>query len=322
VRYAMQRLAQLIIVFVIVTFGVLVVMRIGSASPTELAYKLLGGQPTPELAAETVERYHLDRNLFVQYVYWLRDFVVDRDLGYSARDNLPVSSLLGPRVMTTLLLGIYATCFAVLIAVPLGMWSAYRRSRLFDKATSALTFVGVAVPAIVLGVLLKLLFVVRLDWFPSIGTKVYPWDDPGEHFQNFFLPVLTLTIPIAAVYTRLLRSDMVITLQSDFITLASAKGVPPGRILWRHALRNSLFSIVTAVGTQLGALIGSALVVEVLFDLDGLGSQLVTSVLTSDLFTVQSMVAVIVAIVVTVNLLVDLLYAVIDPRIRQTRALA
>jgi peptide/nickel transport system permease protein len=320
-RYALQRFVQLIVVFVIVTFAVLVVMRIGAGSPTELAYKLLGGQPTPEQAAAAVETYHLDQNLVVQYLYWLRDLLFHRDLGFSARDNLPVSELLAPRVMTTVLLGIYAVVGAVALAIPVGIWSAYRRSQWFDHTAGALSFVGVAVPAIVLGVLLKLLFVVRLDWFPSIGTKVYPWDDPWEHFRNFFLPAMTLMLPLAAVYTRLLRADMVLTLQSDFITLATAKGAPPRRVLWRHALRNSLFSIVTAVGTQLGALIGSALVVEVLFDLDGLGSQLVTSVLTSDLFTVQSMVAVVVAIVVVVNMLVDLLYAVIDPRIRDVRAL-
>ena len=136
-----------------------------------------------------------------------------------------------------------------------------------------------------------------------------------------FLPTLTLIMPVAAIYTRLLRSEMTLTLQSDFITLASAKGVSPTRILWRHALRNSLFAIVTSIGTNLGALLGSAIVVETLFDLDGLGTQLVVSVLSSDLFTVQSLVAVVVLIVVTVNLLVDLAYAVIDPRIRQMRAL-
>jgi peptide/nickel transport system permease protein len=321
VRYALQRFVQLAIVFVLVTFGVLVVMRIGARSPLDLAYRMLGGQPSPALAARTVEKYHLDRNFFVQYLYWLRDFLFHHDLGYSVKDNLAVSKLLSTRVWTTVLLGAYSIVFALLIAIPTAVYSAYYRDRLFDRTASLLTFIGFGVPAIVLGVLLKLLFVVHWDVFPSIGTKIYPWQDFGDHVRNFFLPVLTITIPLAAVYTRLLRADMVLTLQSDFVTLASAKGVPPGRVLWKHALRNSLFSIVTAVGTQLGAVIGSTLVVEYLFDLDGLGSQLVDSVLTRDLFTVQSLVAVIVALVVVVNLVVDLSYAVIDPRIRQMRAL-
>jgi peptide/nickel transport system permease protein len=321
-RYALQRLAQLAIVFVLVTFVVLVIMRIGARSPTDLAYRMLGGQPSPQLAAQTVRKYHLDRNFFVQYGYWLRDFFVDHDLGYSVKDNVTVSKLLGTRVWTTVLLVSYAIVFGLLVAIPTAVYSAYHRDRLLDRTTSFITFLGFGVPEIVLGVLLKLLFVVHWKIFPSIGTKVYPWQDFGGHVRNFFLPALTIAIPLAAVYTRLLRADMVLTLQSDFVTLASAKGVPPGRVLWRHALPNSLFSIVTAVGTQLGAVIGSTLVVEYLFDLEGLGSQLVNSVLTRDLFTVQSLVAVIVALVVVVNLLVDLSYAVIDPRIRQMRALS
>jgi peptide/nickel transport system permease protein len=320
-RYALQRLAQLGIVFVLVTFVVLVIMRIGARSPTQLAFRMLGGQPSPELAARTVKRYHLDRNFFVQYVYWLRDFFIDHDLGFSLKDNVTVSKLLGTRVWTTVLLGAYAIVFGLIVAIPTAVISAYYRDRVVDRVTSFLTFLGFGVPEIVLGVLLKLLFVVHWKVFPSIGTKVYPWQDFGEHVKNFFLPALTITIPLAAVYTRLLRADMVLTLQTDFVTLASAKGVSPSRVLWKHALRNSLFSIVTAVGTQLGAVIGSTLVVEYLFDLEGLGSQLVNSVLTRDLFTVQSLVAVIVALVVVVNLLVDLSYAVIDPRIRQMRAL-
>jgi peptide/nickel transport system permease protein len=149
---------------------------------------------------------------------------------------------------------------------------------------------------------------------------VYPWQDLGEHIHNFALPVLTLVIPQAAIFTRLLRADMVATLQSDFITLASAKGMPTRRILWRHALRNSMLSIVTSVGTSLGGLLGGAVVVENLFDLDGIGSQLIVSVLSRDLFTVQACVAFVVFIVVVVNLLVDLSYALIDPRVARARA--
>ncbi len=321
-RYFLQRFAQLLIVFGLVSFGVLVVMRVGSNSPEELAIKLYGGRPlTPEELTEAISRYHLDTNYFVQYFYWLKGLVFDFDLGQSVANSRAVADLLKPRVWTTVLLGLYANVFGMLIAIPVAVRQAYKRDGGFDKAASLMTFVGVGVPAIVLGVLLQLLFTVKLGWFPLIGEKIYPWNDLGQHVRNFFLPTLTLTIPVAAIFARLLRAEMVLTLQSDFITLASAKGVSPGRVLWRHALRNSLFSIVTAVGTNLGALLGSAVVVETLFDLDGLGSQLVVSVLSSDLFTVQSFVAIIVLLVVSVNLLVDLAYALIDPRIRQMRSL-
>ena len=321
-RYFLQRLAQLLLVFVLVSFAVLVVMRIGSSTPQELAIRLYGGRPlTPEELTEAIARYHLDANYFVQYFYWLKGLVLHFDLGQSLANSSSVANLLKPRVWTTVLLGLYANICGLLIAIPLAVRQAHKRDSRFDKVASLSTFVAVGVPAIVLGVLLQLLFAVRLDWFPLIGNKIYPWNDLGEHVKNFFLPTLTLTIPVAAIFTRLLRSEMVLTLQSDFITLASAKGMSPQRVLWRHALRNSLFSVVTAVGTNLGALLGSAVVVETMFDLDGLGSQLVVSVLSSDLFTVQSFVAIIVLIVVTVNLVVDLAYALIDPRIRQMRSL-
>jgi peptide/nickel transport system permease protein len=321
VRYFLNRFLQLLLVFVIVTFTVLVIMRMGANSPEDLAIKLAGRPLSPEESSALISKYSLDSNYVVQYLNWLKNLVFHFDLGYSPQANMPVEELLKPRVWTTILLGLYANFFGLLIAIPLAVHQAYRRDRLFDKAGSMATFIAVGIPGIVLGVFLKLLFVVHWQIFPSIGDKVYPWEDLHDHVMNFFLPAVTLTIPIAAIYARLLRADMVMTLQSDFITLASAKGVPPGRVVWKHGLRNSLFSLVTALGTQLGALLGSAVLVETLFDLDGLGSQLVVSVLGRDLFTVQSFVAIIVLIVVTVNLMVDLSYALIDPRIRQARAL-
>jgi peptide/nickel transport system permease protein len=321
VRYFLQRLSQLLIVFLLVTFGVMVVMRLGADSPEQLGFKLLGGTPSPDEVAKAVSDYHLDRNWFVQYWYWLTDLLLDFDLGYSKTNNQSVGTLVKPRIMTTVLLGIYANVLGLLIAIPVAVRQAHKRDGAFDQAAGIATFVGVGVPAIVLGILMQLLWVVRLDLFPSIGDKIYPWNDLGGHFENFFVPTLTLALPVAAIYARLLRSDMAATLQSDFITLASAKGMSTRRILWRHALRNSLFSLVTAIGTNLGALVGSAIVVETLFDLDGLGTLLVTATLSRDLFTVQGLVAIIVLLVVVVNLLVDLAYAVIDPRIRQARSL-
>ncbi len=320
-RYLLQRFLQLLLVFVIVTFSVLVVMRIGSKDAVTMSIKLAGKPLTPQESADMIQRYSLDSNFVVQYGTWLKNLLFHFDLGTSPQNSTTVAALLKPRVWTTVLLGMYAIIFGLLLAIPVAVWQAYRRDRVFDKVGSIVTFIGVGIPGIVLGLFLKLLFVVHWKIFPSIGDKIYPWDNLGEHVKNFFLPTLTLVIPIAAIYARLLRADMIMTLQSDFITLASAKGVPPQRVLWKHALRNSLFSLVTAVGTQLGALVGSAVLVESLFDLDGLGSQLVVSVLSSDLFTVQSFVAIIVLIVVIVNLLTDLSYALIDPRIRQARAL-
>lgn len=332
-RYFLQRLSQFLIVFFIVTFGVLILMRLGLNAPGDPARTLLGGTADDELIATTTEKYRLDSNYFVQYWYWLKN-MVQGDMGFSVPNSLPVSALLKTRVMTTLLLGVYAVVFALAISVPLAVHQAYRRDTSFDRVGSGLSFLFVSVPGIVLAPLLTLLlinenqlsvgdYIITIgNWFPRVGDKVYPWQDLGEHINNFFVPTLVLTLPLAAVFTRLLRGDMVQTLQADFVTLASAKGVPPRRVLWVHALRNSLFSLLTSVGTQLGGIVGGAIVAETFFDLDGMGSMLIGAILSKDLFTVQSAAALLVAVVVVINLIVDLLYAVIDPRIRHARALA
>ena len=319
-RYVLQRLVQFLIVFFLVTFGVMCFLRLGLNAPGDPARTMLGGFPSEEQIAATTERYRLDSNYLVQYWYWLKG-MVQLDFGFSVQNSLPVSSLIKGRAMTTVLLGLYAITFGVLVAIPTAVYAAYKRDRLLDKLTSGATFLVVSFPTIVLAVFLSALFVTRWELFPRIGDKIYPWEDLGAHFENFFLPSLALGLPIAAVLTRLLRADMVLTLQSDFISLARAKGISPGRILWRHALRNSVFSLITSIGVQLGALIGGAVVVELFFDLDGMGSMLIVAVLSSDLFTVQAAVALLVGTVVVANLLIDLMYSVIDPRIRVARAL-
>ncbi len=334
-RYFLQRFGQFLIVFFIVTFGVLILMRLGLNLPGDPARTLLGGTADQGLIDATTAKYHLDSNYFVQYAYWLKGMLTG-DMGYSVPTSTAVSTLIKGRVMTTVLLGIYALVLALLISVPLAVRQAYKRDTLYDKLGSGLSFLFVSVPGIVLAPLLTLLLISKHEitvpftdyyftlggWFPRVGDKIYPWQDLGAHVENFLVPTLVLTLPLAAVFARLLRGDMIMTLQADFVTLASAKGVPPARVLWVHALRNSLFSLLTSVGTQLGALVGGAIVAEQFFDLDGMGTMLVRAILSKDLFVVQSTAALLVATVVLVNLVVDMLYAVVDPRIRHARALA
>jgi peptide/nickel transport system permease protein len=333
VRYFLQRLSQFLIVFFIVTFGVMVLMRLGLNAPGDPARTLLGGTVSQERIDAATQKYRLDRNYLIQYWYWMKGMLTG-DMGFSEPNQQSVARLLKGRAWTTILLGLYAVFFALLISVPLAVRQAYKRDATFDRIGSGLSFLFVSVPAIVLAPILTLVLINKHEWtlgsyvitiggwFPRVGDKIYPWQDFGAHVNNFLVPTLVLALPLAAVFTRLLRGDMVQTLQADFVTLASAKGVSPRRVLWVHALRNSVFSLLTSVGTQLGAIVGGAIVAEQFFDLDGLGSLLVTSILSKDLFVVQSTAAILVAIVVLINLGVDLLYAVIDPRIRHARALA
>lgn len=320
-RYVVQRLTQFLIVFFIVTFGVMVFLRLGLDGPDDPARSMLGGYPQQELIDATNAKYHLQSNYLVQYFYWLKGLVIDQDMGYSVSNTSQVSSLIANRIGVTMVLGLYTIAVSLLIAVPLAVAQAYWRDRTFDRTSSFLSFVFVSVPAIVTAVFLKLLFVETWALFPRIADKVWPWQDPIEHVRNFALPVLTLALPTAAVFTRYLRAEMSMTLQSDFIGLARAKGLSPARILWRHALRNSVFTLLTSVGVQLGVVLGGAIVAETFFDLKGMGHLLIKAVLSNDLFTVQSITAILVVTVVLANLLVDLLYSVIDPRVRLASAL-
>jgi peptide/nickel transport system permease protein len=321
VRYLVQRLLRFLVVFFLVTFGLMVLMRLGMNKPGDPARTMLGGTVSEAQIADTTAHYHLHAPLIVQYGYWLKGMVTF-DMGISVQQNLRVSTYISSRVLSTVFLGMYSLGLAIIVAIPVAVFQAYRRDSKRDKLLSASSFAFVAIPPVVMGVFLILVFVRWLHWFPRTGEKVYPWDSPTQHIRNFALPVLALSLPVGAVFSRLLRGDMVRTLQSDFITLASAKGVSTRRILWRHALRNSLFSLITSIGLQLAGIVGGSIVVEQLFNMKGMGTLLITAILSKDLFVVQALAAIIVAVVVFVNLLVDLSYAVVDPRIRQMRALS
>lgn len=320
-RYLLQRFLQFSVVFFIVTFGVMVLMRLGLNAPGDPARTMLGGTVSQELIDKITRQYHLDSNLISQYWYWLKGIIWDQDFGYSVQQNISVSTYMRPKVLVTFFLGVYSLIWGLIIAVPVAVYQAYKRDSKFDKAGNLFSFFFISVPALVFSPLIIYIFVAKLNWFPRIGEKIYPWEDLGAHFKNFFLPVVVLSLPTAAVFVRLLRADMIATLQSDFITLARAKGVSPQRTLWSHALRNSLFSVLTSVGVQIGSLIGGALVVEQYFNMKGMGFLLISTILSKDLFVVQSLSAILVASVVFANLGIDVMYTMIDPRVRHARAL-
>lgn len=316
-RYALIRLLRFVIVFVLVTFIVMVATRIGSKDPVR---DLAGGQVSPEVIAQVEADYpYLEKPLVVQYFYWLKDMLTG-NMGYSYAQNQSVVEMFQQRLPVTFFLGFWAIFMGLLVAVPIGVYAAYRRDGPFDRVTMLGSFAAISMPPLVLGVFF-LYFTRQYSFFPSLSEYVAPWDDPLEHFKNFFLPSLTLAFGLGAVWSRLLRADMSLTLQSDFINLARAKGVSPNRVLWVHALRASILSLITSVALQISGLVSGAVVAEQFFNFGGIGIRLVTAVQQNDILTIQAITAVVVAVVVIVNLGVDLFYSVIDPRIRQVRSL-
>jgi peptide/nickel transport system permease protein len=319
-RYFFQRLAQFSLVFIIVTFTVMVATRIGSRDPVR---DLAGGFASDEQIKQVLIDYpYLDQPLLLQYPRWLADLLTG-NLGYSYLQNQSGLEMFAQRLPATLFLAFWAIAIGLAIAVPLGVYSAYRRDGFFDRSVSLGSFGFISAPPIVLAVAFLYLVVSRTSFFPTVAGSTYValWDNPVDHFRYFFIPSLALGLGLAGIWSRFLRADMILTLQSDFIMLARAKGVSPNAILWRHALRSSILSLITSVALQLSALVGGAVVVEQFFGPRGIGDRLVFAIQANDLLIIQAITAILVVAVVLANFAVDLLYAVIDPRIRAARKL-
>ena len=316
-KYVRQRLIQLVVVVMAVTILTFTFLRLLPGDP---AISIAGIGASEQQLAETRAKWGLDQPIPVQYVKWLGK-VLTGNLGISSAYNVKVTTLISQRLPVTLYLMFYAMLLSLIIAIPLGIWTAYRANRPTDRIVSSISFAFLSIPNYILGVVLVFIFSLKLGWLPTLSKYVSPWTDPVEHFRSLVLPVVTLAVAQVAVFQRLLRADMVATLQNDFITLARAKGMSTSRILFRHALRPSTFSLITAAAVNVGALIGGAVIVETIFALPGMGDLTVQAIFRRDFLVVQFCVVIFAVGFVLVNFAVDLLYNVLDPRIRHARAL-
>lgn len=313
-----KRIARLVLVFLVVTFCTFILLDKAPGDPAAL---LAGLNATPEAIAEIRTELGLDEPLLVRYVNWLTD-AVQLDFGDSLVTRGFTSwDLIGEALPKTVELMILAEIIAVGLAVPLAIASARRPGGWLDRLSSAGAFGLLALPAFVLGIYLSYIFGVRLGWFPTIVDDLPSiFTDPLGNLRMMFLPALTLALNLVAVYLRLLRSDMIDTLQQDYVMLAQARGLTERRIMWRHVLRPSSLSFTTAVGLNVAGLIGGALIIEVLFAINGIGRLVIFSVVLEDYQVVAAIVALLTVSYVTVNFIVDLLYSALDPRIRSERS--
>ena len=259
--------------------------------------------------------FYLDKPLPERYVRWLGDFVTG-DMGpqFSKSGEPPVTDLIKEQLPRSVMLLVMAQLLATVIAIPWSLWSAAKANTAIDKASTFTTFLIIALPSFALGVILKYVFAIKLGWFPQTFVASDPF--PTRVYQ-MFLPALTIALPAAAVYQRLLRTDLITTLQEDFILMARSKGVSKNAVLFKHALRPSLFSFVTVFGINTGALIGGSLIAETIFRVPGLGSAIVEAVATEDFPIVLAIVMIIATAFVVVNVVVDVVYSLIDPRVRR-----
>ncbi len=318
-RYVGQKLVQLVAVLLLVTFLTFLLLNLLPGGPETAA---LGVGADEEAIAQFREEQHLDDPLLLRYGRWLKG-AVTFDFGDSPVSNSPVGDLISHRLTPTLQLMAYATVLALVIAIPLGILSAYKADSLFDKGLNIFAFGLLSIPNFILAVLLIYLFGGQglLDWFPAARYVEFS-ENAGEHFSHMVLPSFALAAGQIAVYMRLLRTDMIATLQEDYIGVARAKGMPTRRILLKHALRPSSFSLLTVAAINVGQLIGGTIVIERIFDISGLGELIVTAIFQRDYVVVQGVIVIVAIGFVVVNFLVDILYAVLDPRIRHARALS
>ncbi|MDO5635435.1 MAG: ABC transporter permease [Micrococcus sp.] len=292
----------------VVVFGF---MRVLPGDPARVA---LGINASDEAVARLREQFGLDRPVLVQYLDWVRGLITF-DPGIEFISKAQIGPQIADRLQVTLWLVLTAMVLALLIALPLGIWMALRHRHVDGVIVSALSQIGIAIPAFLAGILLISVFAVRLRWVPSGGWAV-PAQDPVGFLQRLALPAISLALVQAAVLSRYIRSAILDVLREDYLRTARAKGLRPLPALWRHGLRNAAVPVITVLGLQLATLLIGAVVIERVFVIPGLGSLLLDSVRGRELLTVQAVVMVLVVAVLLINWLVDLLYVVIDPRLR------
>ena len=297
---------------------------------TFLLLNLLPGDPVitilgpaaaiPEARNALRKNLALDKPIPVRYVKWLGN-VSRGDFGKSYARDISVSKEILHKLPRTLELMGLTIVISLLLAIPMGVWAAYRAGTRVDNALNGISTMFIGIPGYVLGIVLLFLLTTRVHLFPA-SFKLISERGYYTHFKSLVLPVAVLAAGLIPVFVRVLRTEMAGTLREDFISLARAKGLSDRRILFRHALRPSSFALMTVAGLNVGSLIGGALIVENIFQMHGLGEYIVVSSFRREYLNVQGAVLVVTVGYVLVNFLVEVLYGVLDPRIRHARAVA
>lgn len=310
------RLARMVATLFVVTF---LTFSMTALLPGDPINAILGTESVRDPAVEQRIRddLGLDDPFLVRYVNWLGD-AVQGDLGESyINAGQDVAKTIQDRVPVTAQLAFMAIGIALLAAIPLGVLGAYKEGKWQDTSSSAFAQVALSVPNFVVGIFLIWLFSVQLGWLPASNWRRFS-DGIADNLKTAILPATALAANQMAIFSRLLRSDMIATLRDDFVLSAKAKGLSDGYILRRHAMRPSSLSVATVVGINFGALLGGTVVIETLFAIPGLGFRLINAINQRDILVIQGIVVFVAVVYVVINTIVDLLYSVLDPRIRRS----
>ena len=323
-KYIVRRLFSLVFILLGVSIIVFMLVHLAPGDPV----RIMLGEDATEADVERLNRiYGFDRPLPVQYFIWLGN-ALQGDLGTGIRSQLPVTLLIFERMPATIELALWSLVLAIGVGIPLGVVSAVRRNSWIDFGSMFAALVGVAAPNFWVGLILLSQIALHVAWLP-IGSRGPSFPDAlwaivtrldfvvfWDHFRYVLLPALALGTSIMALITRLTRSSLLEVLNRDYVRTARAKGLRPVKVVYGHALKNALLPVITVVGVQFGALLGGAIVIEVVFAWPGVGRLIVSAISQRDFPVVQGSVLMLAVVFALVNLLVDLSYSLINPRIR------
>ena len=310
-NYLVHRFISLLPTMIVPLVLVFILLHLAPGDPASV---MLGSDATPEQVEQLRQRLGLDEPLYIQMIYWLKQLVT-LDLGDSIFMKQPVLDIILEHMETTIVLTIYALLIAVVIGMLSGIVSAVYRNKLIDQIAMTSAMVGVSMPEFWFGLMLILVFAVKLQWFPVAGYV--PLSESFiECIRSLTLPAVSLGFIQAAFIARITRSSMLDNIHEDFVRTAKAKGLPQTTIVFKHILRNALIPILTVIGITLAVLMGGAIAIETVFNLPGIGRLMISAVARRDYPLIQGIVLFVSAMFVLINLLVDILYAWVDPRIK------
>jgi len=307
-RYALGRVGQMVPIALLVTVLIFLLIKLVPGDP---ASAILGDRATDASVAALRHQWGLDRPIWQQYAIYMRNLATG-NLGQSLRYQTPVMSMLPRRTGVTFFLIVYSLILSVLIAVPLALLAALYRNRWPDQVIRAFMAVPLASPAFWIGILLLIVFALKLRWLPAQGYG----EGFADNLQHLFLPALTLSYAFASVLNRNLRSSLIDVLTTTYVDFARAKGLRGRAVLFGHVLRAAMLPIVTLVGVRMSYAIGGSVVIEIVFAIPGLGSWMVDSILSRDYVVVQTLTLMFALGTMLINLTTDLVYPLFDPRVR------
>ncbi len=307
-RKISYRFAHIFLVLLGVSFLSFLLMYVSPGDPVRAMYAVSGSIPSEEVLEQTREELGLNDPFFIQYGNWISN-CLRGDFGTSYSKGEAVATLLMERIMPTIQLALLSLVIMVLVAVPIGVYSALRQNSILDYLLRGTTFISISMPNFWVGLLLLYVVAMKLGWLPVVSNQM--------NFQRLILPAVTLAIAMAGKYARQVRAAILEELRQDYVAGARARGLSERCVLWCHVLPNAVLPLITMLGLSLGSLLGGTAVVEVIFSYPALGSLAISAITSRDYPLIQGYVLWIALIYMAVNLVVDLSYNRLDPRLRK-----